>query len=209
MVKQIVHITLLTMILLSMRGKQSVQTESTSGVQTARSDIPQMTAESIDEVNAPPETMVVISAPIMATPEYEKIFDVDLSGEVQQYIAQICDEYSIETALVFAIIEVESGFNANAISKTHDYGLMQINKCNHKSYSKLLGITDFLDPKQNVLAGVHMLASLRDNYSCDTTDKMLMAYNMGYEKAKKLWDKGIVSSDYSRKILSTKNNFLN
>lgn len=209
MVKQIVHITLLTMILLSMRGKQSVQTESTSGVQTARSDIPQMTAESIDEVNAPPETMIVISAPIMATPEYEKIFDVDLSGEVQQYIAQICDEYSIETALVFAIIEVESGFNANAISKTHDYGLMQINKCNHKSYSKLLGITDFLDPKQNVLAGVHMLASLRDNYSCDTTDKMLMAYNMGYEKAKKLWDKGIVSSDYSRKILSTKNNFLN
>lgn len=161
--------------------------------------------EHIEESVLPP---VQSSVEISALPVHtEKVYDVDLDGDVQQYLIEICDEYKMEPSLVLAIIEVESGFRPDVISKTNDYGLMQINKCNHAAYKELLGITDFLDPKQNILAGVHMLATLRDSYGCDTVHKMLMAYNLGIGKARKYWEQGVESNSYSRKILDLQSKF--
>lgn len=133
-----------------------------------------------------------------------KVYDVPLDGEIQSYILQLCEEKQIDPVLVFAIMKVESGFDPTAVSKTNDYGLMQINKINHKGYNEILGITDFLDAKQGALAGIYMLWDLRENYGCDTENKMLMAYNRGIVRAKKLWAQGIFSNTYTTSVADAK-----
>jgi soluble lytic murein transglycosylase-like protein len=102
-------------------------------------------------------------------------------------------------SLVIAMIDVESTFRPNVVSATDDYGLMQINKCNHNELEKQYGITNILDPYQNVRSGIILLSK---NYNGDL-HKSLMAYNLGTGGAKRLWNKGIYETSYSRKVLST------
>lgn len=127
-------------------------------------------------------------------------YECPLSHDLQDYIRTLCDENGVPMVVVVALIEVESRFRSNIISDTNDYGLMQINKINHENFSKEYGITDFLNPYENVFCGITMLSRLYDIYH--DTDKVLMAYNLGATGAKRLWDKGIYESSYSRKILS-------
>ena len=128
-------------------------------------------------------------------------FDIPLSKELQDYIRNLCDEYGIPIELVIAIIDVESTFRANIVSKTNDYGLMQINKCNHEWLTDKLGVTDFLDPYQNIKSGVHILSAHLE-VTNGNIELALMRYNNGATGAKKLWDKGIYSTAYTRKIMA-------
>ena len=125
--------------------------------------------------------------------------DCPLDEVTQHMIQQKCAEYDVDYSLVMAIIFKESSFRPNLISSTNDYGLMQINKVNHKWLSEELGITDFLNPEENVTAGIYMLDQLSDKY--EDRSKVLMAYNMGETGAKRLWAQGIYSTDYSEGVL--------
>ena len=129
--------------------------------------------------------------------------DVPLSEEIQEFIYRTSCENKIEFPIVMALIETESSFRPNVVSKTNDYGLMQINKINHKRLTQTIGVTNYLDPYQNVEAGIYMLKELYDKYG--NNSKVLMAYNMGEAGAKRLWKQGIYESDYSRKILNKSN----
>lgn len=131
-----------------------------------------------------------------ACPQY---YDVPLPQDLQKYIRDVCVECGVSEKLVLAVIEVESGFEPDVISSTNDYGLMQINVCNHEWLSQEIGVTDFLDPKQNIQAGVYMLSALMDKY--DDVSHVLIAYNCGEGGAKELWDQGITETAYSRKVL--------
>lgn len=126
--------------------------------------------------------------------------DCSLDVEIQEFIYYLAYGYNIDFCFIMAVIEHESDYRANLISKTNDYGLMQINKCNHEWLGKALGITDFLDPYQNVMAGTYKFHILFEKYQGDTA-KVLMAYNMGNTGAKRLWDKGIYETKYSREIM--------
>lgn len=126
--------------------------------------------------------------------------DCTLDVDVQEFIYYLSEGYDIDFHFIMAVIEKESSYQADCISKTNDYGLMQINKCNHEWLSEALGITDFLDPYENVMAGTYKFYTLFQEYGNDT-HKVLMAYNMGSNSAKKLWNKGITSSKYSRAIV--------
>lgn len=131
------------------------------------------------------------------TPWY---YDVPLSHELQDYIFALCEEKNVPSRLVIAMIETESSFRSDVISGTDDYGLMQINACNHEWMSERYGVTDFLDPFQNVLCGISYIAGHLD--SCDgDIEKALMSYNMGGYGASLLWEKGVYSTAYSRKIV--------
>lgn len=129
-----------------------------------------------------------------------KPLDVNMSIDLQEYVFYLSESYQIDFSFVMAVIQHESQFDPNIISSTHDYGLMQINQCNHEYIRQTLGITNFLDPYQNVHSGVFILRQLFKKY--DDPAKVLMAYNMGESAAKKLWDKGVYSSDYSESILT-------
>ena len=132
---------------------------------------------------------------------------VSMDEGTQKTVSEICDKYNVPFTLVMALIETESNFQPNLISRTNDYGLMQINKCNHKRLSAELGITDFLNPSQNVEAGCYMLSELLYKYK--DLNVVLMAYNMGEGNAKKLWKQGVWSSKYSQKIMVRKQEFDN
>ena len=133
------------------------------------------------------------------TPVLPRI-DCPLDDSTQQMIFEKCTEYGVDFTLAMAVIFKESSFRPDVVSADGgDYGLMQINKINHKWLSKELGITNFLDPEQNVTAGLYMLSNLFEKY--DDAAKVLMAYNMGEGGAKKLWNQGIYSSDYAEGVL--------
>lgn len=135
--------------------------------------------------------------------EIEKIkyYDIPLETELQDYIRKECDEMNVEMELVLAIMKVESDFNSDMISDSNDYGLMQINIVNHESLQKKLSIYDFLDPYDNARAGIYMLSGLD---WCENDVQRLMCYNMGVTGAKRAWKKGIQETEYSKKVLKTK-----
>lgn len=132
----------------------------------------------------------------------KRYYDCPLSHELQDYIRELCDENGVPMSLIIAMIEVESSFKANVISDTDDWGLMQINKINHDWLSEKYGITDFLNPYQNVYCGIMMISQHYNNYQ--DVDKSLMAYNLGAAGAKRYWNNGIYETSYSRKIQSVK-----
>ena len=136
---------------------------------------------------------------------------VSYDVEVQEIIIEVAEEYGIEPSLMLAIAEVESNGRPHVISKTNDYGLMQINKINHEWLEEELGITDWLDARQNAEASCYIVRWLRENYEqCEEDNScLLMAYNMGVGGARKLWKQGIYESKYSKKVLNVERKIRN
>lgn len=124
---------------------------------------------------------------------------VTFGEDLQEFTYYLSAAYDIDYTLVLAIISKESAFMPDGISSTNDYGLMQINACNHEWLTEELGITDFIDPYENIKAGLFILRGLFEKY--DSTSKVLMAYSMGENGASKLWEQGIFESNYSKDVL--------
>ena len=130
-----------------------------------------------------------------------KPYNVPLSAELQEYTYNLCQDKNVPYELVLAVIDQESRYNPNTITKTGDYGLMGINKINHARLQKELGVPDFLDPKQNITAGVQLLSELLERYGDE--HKALSAYNMGERGAREIVSRGGVSR-YSRAVTEIK-----
>lgn len=159
---------------------------------------------------APTKVETVTLTETVETPVYESdslpavsdvtYFDVPLSHSLQRYIYEICSDKDVPVTLVMAMIEHESGFNPEAISSTDDYGLMQINAINHEWLKEDYRCADMTDPYQNVFCGVEIISTYLQKYDGDYT-KALMAYNMGDYGARKAWENGVNSTNYTVKIL--------
>lgn len=134
-----------------------------------------------------------------AEPTY---YDIPLSKDLQLYTYNRCVEYGIPEhyELILAMMWQESNYTPDIISATDDYGIMQINACNHEWLSDLLGTTNFLDVYQNIDAGTYIISKMLLKYGDE--HKALMAYNMGENGASLNWDAGIYTSSYSRGIIS-------
>lgn len=153
------------------------------------------------EVEKPVEVEKIVE--VTSTPpvqEERTYYDVPLSHSLQDFIFEICADEDVPVPLVLAMIEHESRFNPEVVSKTNDYGLMQINTVNHEWLAEEYRTADMLDPYQNVYCGVKIIGSYLERYE-DTT-KALMAYNMGNYGASKAWQNGITTCSYAESILS-------
>ncbi len=128
-----------------------------------------------------------------------RIYDIPLNEELQTYTFNLCEENDLDYETILAMMDQESDYREKVISKTNDYGIMQINKVNHEWLKEELGIDDFLDAEQNILAGIRMLSELTEKY--EDPHQVLMAYNCGEAGAKKLWKQGKTTSEYSREIM--------
>lgn len=160
---------------------------------------PSVTAAPNDQKpDAPAETEEAIDEGIVVP----AIYSIPLSEELQRYTYDKCVEYNIGNyyELVLAMMWQESNFTPDTISSTNDYGIMQINSCNHDWLGTTLGITDFLDAKQCIDAGTYLISNLLLKYEDES--KALMAYNLGEGGASKYWNNGNYSSTYSRGVLS-------
>ena len=139
-------------------------------------------------------------------PEKPKYYDVPLSDEIQDTIFKLCEEYDFEPVLILAMIKKESWFVIDVKSADGKcYGLMQIHIINHNRLREILGITDFLNPKQNIHAGIFMMRELLDKYEDLTI--ALMSYNAGETGMRRQVNRGITSTHYTRKIFEYMNEF--
>jgi len=164
----------------------------------------------VEPTTTPTEQPIAVrTAMLMATiPDevegLEKVYtyyDVPMEDALQEYTQDVCEEYGFDRYdIILAMIERESSFRDWVISPTNDYGLMQINICNHGWLEEELGLTDMLDAEQNIRAGVYIISDLYEKY--DDIGLALMAYNCGEGGAKKLWSQGIYSTAYSRAIIA-------
>lgn len=152
--------------------------------------------QSVIEPIEPPIDKVV-EQPVEELPK-TIYYDCPLSYDLQDYIRELCEKHNVPMLVVIAIIKTESAFYPNVVSGTSDYGLMQINKINHEWLSDQFGITDFLNPYQNVFCGITIFSQHYSRFN--DINKSLMAYNLGATGAKRLWDKGVYETSYTQKI---------
>ena len=111
---------------------------------------------------------------------------------LQLHLFNTCEKYNISPFLVIAMIERESYYDANAVSKSGAIGLMQILIKWHADRMARLGCTNLYDPYQNITIGVDYLAELfAEN---NNVSWVLMAYNKGNTYANEMASKGKISS---------------
>lgn len=89
-------------------------------------------------------------------------------------IQDASQRYGVDFSLLKAIIQAESSFNPQAISRKGARGLMQIMPENFKT----LDIRDPFDPKQNIMGGARYFRTLLDRYQGKVA-LTLAAYNAG------------------------------
>jgi hypothetical protein len=177
------------------------EVEATSNPSDGVVEIPSPTAVAPTMPQPIPTTEPVIEVIPEPEPEIVQVFfDVPLSDEIQLFLFEMCDEYNVPYELALALIWTESTYRERVISKTNDYGLMQINVVNHRWLRNELGVSDFLCPFDNIRSGVHILGVALAAYG--DVHKALMAYNMGDAGAARHWRNGTVTSYYSRLVVS-------
>lgn len=120
-----------------------------------------------------------------------------LKEEYQNHLYKMCIKYDVEEYYTLFIAQMyhESTFRSNLISGTNDYGLMQINTCNHEWLGELLGNDNFLDPYNNIEAGIYMMSKYLHKYN--DVEKALVCYNRGESAV----INGTYSTSYSKGVL--------
>jgi len=118
--------------------------------------------------------------------------------EVNSIVTGYCTRYNVNKSLVMAVIDVESGFNSNAVSPAGAQGLMQIMPATGKD----LQLAAPFDPDSNIDAGVRYLRFLLDKFS--DTKLAVAAYNAGPNAVEKYG--GVPpypeTRDYVQKVLN-------
>ncbi len=100
----------------------------------------------------------------------------------QEYVEKYAQEYNLDKYLVYAVIKVESKFNADAASDAGAKGLMQLMdetaaECNEKGGFGYNIPEDLYDPEKNIRLGCYYLSSLMDIYR--DSKLAVTAYNGG------------------------------
>ncbi|WP_337288668.1 lytic transglycosylase domain-containing protein [Candidatus Methylomirabilis sp.] len=121
------------------------------------------------------------------------------AANLTELIDAFAAEYELDSALIRAVIQVESNFNRKAVSPKGAQGLMQL----MPATIFRLSVGDAYDPHENIGAGVRYLRQLLDQFHGDLT-LALAAYNAGENAV--LRYKGIPpyqeTRDYVAKVLS-------
>jgi hypothetical protein len=130
------------------------------------------------------EVQVVEQVPEVEQPTVQEeavvsvTYPVPMEQELQDFIISLCEEHHIEPGVVFAVIDRESDFRADAVGDNgKSFGLMQIQKRWHVERMEKLGCDDLLDPYQNVMVGIDYLAELFEREN--GVEWALAAYNAG------------------------------
>ena len=135
------------------------------------------------------------------------IIPLDLT--TQRAIYEQCGFNGRLFCTAMAIAQRETRYNAEAVGDCGDsIGLMQINTRWQYDRIERLGVTDLLDPVQNVSVALDYIDWLAQQINPDDpeslygTDDLFVAYNSGYWGALGLWKAGTHETEYSRECRS-------
>lgn len=141
-------------------------------------------------------------------------YSIALPVEQQKYAYNLCQQYGIQYELFLAVMYKESGFNPNAVGGGNSYGLCQIHVSNHYNLRNKLGVSNFLNPYDNMTAGAYLLShymnAARSKVTGDAVEVYgLNAYNMG-EGAyyNSCYSQGILNRGYSNSVIALKNRLI-
>lgn len=115
-------------------------------------------------------------------------------------VDDVARNYGLESALLHAVISVESKYNPNAVSPKGARGMMQLMPQTAKRY----GVANALDPAQNIDGGARYLRDLMQMFDNDVT-LALAAYNAGESAVAKYGNRippFRETSNYVPKVLS-------
>lgn len=151
------------------------------------------------EVETKTSVKTEVETEILMKEEKPRFFDVPLDEDLQTYIFELSEDIGIDPAIVIAIIEKESNYDASAVGDHgRSLGLMQIQFRWHTARMAELGCDDLLDARQNVCVGIDILADLLEEG--ESIEWVLMAYNGGHAYADRLAGEGRVS-EYAAEVL--------
>jgi soluble lytic murein transglycosylase-like protein len=127
--------------------------------------------------------LLVSSGLVLATPATTKS---DFEGrlkysreEIHRAIVFYAKRYRLDSALLRAVIKVESDFRQHVVSRKGAVGLMQLTP----DTAATLRVADLYDPIQNIRGGAKQLRRLLNRYRGDLA-LSLAAYNAGVHRVK-------------------------
>ena len=111
----------------------------------------------------------------------------------EDIIADYAEKYNVDPSLIFAVCQVESGFDPNAVSSAGAIGLMQILPSTGAWLAEILQIEyrDELlyDPTFNIRIGTYYLAYLYTRFQEDWM--VYAAYNAGENRVAEWLEEGV------------------
>jgi soluble lytic murein transglycosylase-like protein len=122
---------------------------------------------------ARPRATIYLPAESSFTGNSRPALNIDRDG-AEKLVREAAERHHMDPALVRAVIETESGWNATAKSRKGALGLMQL----IPTTAVRFGVNDAFSPQQNVDAGVRYLKTLLERYN-GNLDLALAAYNAG------------------------------
>ena len=133
----------------------------------------------------PSEGDLFLSSPLFLNSPLERLpMDTQLAPKVSNYlqgkqdfdpiVKEAARKYGVESPLIMAVIQAESAGDPSAVSRSGAQGLMQL----MPETAAELGVSNSLDPVQNIMAGTRYLRQLLDRYRGDIK-LALAAYNWG------------------------------
>lgn len=118
-------------------------------------------------------------------------------------IDKAAHDYGLDPYLVHAVVQVESGYNASAISSAGAIGLMQL----MPETARRFGVTSRTSPEENVMGGARYLKLLLDMFN-NNLRLAVAAYNAG-EGAVMKYNYNIPpyqeTQDYVKKVIALYN----
>jgi len=97
-----------------------------------------------------------------------------VTGDFAALINQSAKKYNVNPNLVQAVVKAESNFNPSAVSSAGALGLMQLMPATAAG----LGVSNALDPAQNIEGGVKFLSQLLTHFN-GNVKLAVAAYNAG------------------------------
>ncbi len=141
--------------------------------------------------------LVGLAVYFMAGEGRQSVLQMQYPMNYKEVVEKYAAQNDLDPYLVYAVIKVESRFNADAVSHAGAHGLMQLMEETAQDSAKKLGITvqlpeDLHDPDKNVMLGTCYLKSLLKSYG--DLELALAAYNGGTGNVQK-WLKDEELSD--------------
>lgn len=113
--------------------------------------------------------------------------------ETNNHIDKMAKRYGLDSRIIKALIEEESGWLASAEGDNgQSVGLMQIQERWHKERMKRLGVTNLYNPEENVTVGCDILSELLNKYG--NYKDALSVYNSGNTKDGQAYAERILSA---------------